>query len=109
MQDVVFLGAQLPGVFGTPKLATGLFGSSIRSDPCADGGCAIQASRRRRRRAQQNRPDLALDILPEVRAPSLFILGEADADLLALNRDALDCLTCERMPAIFLGGGRRSG
>jgi pimeloyl-ACP methyl ester carboxylesterase len=39
------------------------------------------------------RPDLAADSLPRVRAPTLLIVGGADAEALALNRLALARLT----------------
>ena len=35
------------------------------------------------------RPDLAGDALPRVRAPTLLLVGGADADVLALNREAM--------------------
>lgn len=36
------------------------------------------------------RPDLALDILPQVKAPSLFIVGELDFVVIELNKKAFD-------------------
>jgi dienelactone hydrolase len=38
------------------------------------------------------RPDLAADALPRVRAPSLFIVGAQDLEVLDLNRKAIDQL-----------------
>jgi putative phosphoribosyl transferase len=38
--------------------------------------------------ARGGRPDLARLILPEVRAPTLLVVGGADAQVLALNREA---------------------
>jgi putative phosphoribosyl transferase len=40
------------------------------------------------------RPDLAGDALPDVRAPTLLIVGGADYDVITLNEDALRDLTC---------------
>ena len=42
------------------------------------------------------RPDLALDRLGDVRAPTLLIVGGADTEVLELNRLALAALHCER-------------
>ena len=41
------------------------------------------------------RPDLAGDRLPEVRAPTLLIVGGLDTDVLELNRQARARMTCE--------------
>ncbi len=40
------------------------------------------------------RPDLALPVVPDVRAPTLFIVGGADSTVLELNRQAQAALTC---------------
>lgn len=42
------------------------------------------------------RPDLAMQDLPRVKAPVLFIVGSYDTDVLALNRAAYNKLTCRR-------------
>jgi dienelactone hydrolase len=42
------------------------------------------------------RPDLAGPVLPEVTAPTLLIVGGADTEVLALNRQALAAMTCEK-------------
>jgi putative phosphoribosyl transferase len=42
------------------------------------------------------RPDLAGDALADVQAPTLLIVGAADAEVLQLNRQALARLRCER-------------
>ena len=49
------------------------------------------------------RPDLAGAALPRVRAPTLLIVGEEDAQVLELNRTALAQLRCEKQLAIVLG------
>lgn len=41
------------------------------------------------------RPDLAMDELPRVRAPTLLIVGGLDADVLRLNRHALRAMQCQ--------------
>jgi pimeloyl-ACP methyl ester carboxylesterase len=40
------------------------------------------------------RPDMAEDLLPEVKAPTLLIVGSLDTEVLELNRWALARLTC---------------
>lgn len=42
------------------------------------------------------RPDLAGAALAQVRAPTLLLVGGSDAEVLALNRDALRQLRCEK-------------
>ncbi len=42
------------------------------------------------------RPDLAGDALPRVKAPTLLIVGGRDLEVIALNREALRSLRCER-------------
>jgi putative phosphoribosyl transferase len=36
------------------------------------------------------RPDLVMDRLPEVKAPTLFIVGEHDSDVIVLNQEAFE-------------------
>ena len=49
------------------------------------------------------RPDLAGAALAEVRAPTLFIVGSLDTDVLALNRQALEKLGSDRALRIVEG------
>lgn len=42
------------------------------------------------------RPDLAIHEAPQVQAPTLLIVGERDREVLALNRQALEAMTCEK-------------
>lgn len=49
------------------------------------------------------RPDLADADLPQVRAPTLLIVGGADDVVLELNRMALEKLTCEKKLAVVPG------
>jgi len=42
------------------------------------------------------RPDLAGDALPRVEAPTLLIVGGYDLEVLELNREAYDRLSCEK-------------
>ncbi len=47
------------------------------------------------------RPDLAMDSLPMVKAPTLLIVGGDDAEVLELNRQALAGLRCEKQLAVI--------
>ena len=49
------------------------------------------------------RPDLAAKALPQVQAPVLLIVGEEDADVLLLNRQAFQQLTGEKKLAVVQG------
>ena len=49
------------------------------------------------------RVDLAADVLEEVEAPTLFIIGGRDVQVLDLNREAFDRLQCERNLEIVKG------
>jgi putative phosphoribosyl transferase len=49
------------------------------------------------------RPDMADDLLPEVNAPTLLIVGSLDTEVLRLNRLALDQLNCIKELAIVDG------
>jgi pimeloyl-ACP methyl ester carboxylesterase len=49
------------------------------------------------------RPDLAVESLAEVRAPTLLIVGGVDHVVLDLNRDALTLLRCEKRLEIVPG------
>jgi putative phosphoribosyl transferase len=51
------------------------------------------------------RPDLAMEVLPDVTAPTLLIVGGNDQDVLALNRQAYAGLTCERRLVVVPGAG----
>lgn len=69
-------------------LPLGLFGASTGS------AAALRAAAERPERigavvSRGGRPDLAADWLPQVRAPTLLIVGGDDREVLALNRTAL--------------------
>jgi alpha-beta hydrolase superfamily lysophospholipase len=51
------------------------------------------------------RVDLAEEVLDEVRAPTLFIVGGADTQVLELNREAYDRLSCEKELHVVAGAG----
>ena len=49
------------------------------------------------------RPDLAASRLPQVRAPTMLIVGGADWQVLALNEEAAKLLRCEHELAVVPG------
>ncbi len=49
------------------------------------------------------RPDLAGDALPRVQAPTLLIVGGDDLEVIELNREAYDRLSCEKKLEIVPG------
>lgn len=49
------------------------------------------------------RPDLAEEYLPSVQAPTLLIVGGKDEDVLQLNEQALDLMTCTRNIVVVPG------
>ncbi|WP_265109948.1 dienelactone hydrolase family protein [Halosolutus halophilus] len=51
------------------------------------------------------RVDMASDVLDEVRAPTLFIVGGADTQVLELNREAEAKLSCEKDLHVVEGAG----
>lgn len=86
-----WLGTQ-PDVAGLP---VGYFGASTGAGAAlvaaAHGGQTIAAVVSR-----GGRPDLAGAALPRVRAPTLLIVGSHDVEVIALNREALAQLQCEK-------------
>jgi putative phosphoribosyl transferase len=49
------------------------------------------------------RPDLAFHSLPQVKAPTLFIVGADESALVKLNRKACERLSCEKRLAVVRG------
>jgi pimeloyl-ACP methyl ester carboxylesterase len=83
-------------------LALGYFGSST------GGAAALVAAARlgstiKAVVSRGGRPDLAMEALPRVTAPTLLIVGECDEVVIELNRQALDRLNCEKRLAIVPG------
>ena len=83
----------------TRGLPLGYFGASTGA------AAALMAAARRPEEVRAvvsrgGRPDLARPSLPRVAAPTLLIVGERDALVLDLNRDALGQLRCEKALAI---------
>jgi len=86
----------------TAGLAVGLFGAST-------GGAAALVAAARRPDAVRavvsrgGRPDLAGAALPQVRAPTLLIVGGRDEVVLDLNRQAYEQLRCEKRLEVVPG------
>jgi len=49
------------------------------------------------------RPDMALELLPQVKAPTLLIVGGDDTQVIELNQQAHDALVCEKELSIVPG------
>lgn len=98
--DIPALGERLLGTTewlreegGCAEVPIGYFGASTGA------GAALHAAARTTVSAivsRGGRPDLAGAALRHVRAPTLLIVGERDPQVLELNRQALDALTCEK-------------
>jgi dienelactone hydrolase len=83
-------------------LRIGFFGSST------GGGAALMAAADLGARvgavvSRGGRPDLAGDDLPEVRSPTLLIVGGLDHPVITLNQRALAKLNCEKELRIIAG------
>src|SRR5205814_6954325 len=86
----------------TAKLPLAIFGAST------GGGAALVAAAELPERiaavvSRGGRPDLAGDALARVRAPTLLIVGGADEQVLALNREAFQKLGVEKKLEIVHG------
>jgi putative phosphoribosyl transferase len=92
----------LTGQAQTASLRLGYFGASTGAAAAlaaaAHGAPSIGAIVSR-----GGRPDLALDALPQVTAPCLFIVGGNDQQVLELNRQAFERLNCARQLVVVEG------
>jgi len=88
----------------TADLAIGYFGASTGAAAAlaaaAEEECGVAAIVSR-----GGRPDLAGAALPMISVPTLLIVGGQDTQVLALNREALDQLRCEKALEIVPGAG----
>src|SRR5207247_10317921 len=99
--DIGLLAERLAGVAGwlarepdTGRLPLGYFGASTGAAAALVAG-AREPRHVRAIVSRGGRPDLAGDALPEVRAPTLLIVGGADEQVLALNREAMARMSAE--------------
>ena len=87
---------------GTGRLRLGYFGASTGA------AAALVAAARHPATVQAvvsrgGRPDLARDVLPAVRAPTLLIVGGDDDVVLQLNEQALRLLSCPKEMVVIPG------
>ncbi|HEY7193695.1 MAG TPA: dienelactone hydrolase family protein [Gemmatimonadales bacterium] len=85
----------------TADLHIGFFGASTGA--AAALVAAVDDPRVHAIVSRGGRPDLAGDFLPRVQAPTLLIVGGADHQVLALNRDAYARLACLKRLEIVPG------
>jgi putative phosphoribosyl transferase len=107
--DIDLLASRLVGAIRwlsadarTHGLRVGLFGAST------GGGAALVAAARRPDEvgavvSRGGRPDLAGPALPEVRAPTLLVVGGDDVPVIPLNEQAYARLRCEKRLEIVPG------
>lgn len=86
----------------TEKLSIGYFGASTGA------AAALQAAAKEKERigavvSRGGRPDLAMDYLPQVVAPTLLIVGGNDYPVIPLNQEAYNLLRCEKELVIIPG------
>lgn len=107
--DIALLAARVERTIGwlrsepeTSALPLGLFGASTGAAAALlaaaklPGDVAAVVSR-------GGRPDLAGSILASVKAPTLLIVGQRDADVLRLNETALAQMNCEKALEVVPG------
>ncbi|MCH0538924.1 phosphoribosyltransferase [Streptomyces sp. MUM 203J] len=107
--DIPLLGRRLAGATGWLRRTRGVlpvcyFGASTgaaaaltaAADPDADIAAVV---------SRGGRPDLADPVLPDVRAPTLLIVGGADAAVLPLNRRAAERMRCVHAVEVVPGAG----
>jgi putative phosphoribosyl transferase len=88
----------------TAELRPGYFGAStgaaaaLTAAAQPDSAIAAVVSR-------GGRPDLALDVLPMVRAPTLLLVGSLDGPVIEMNRRAYDALASDKRIVIVEGAG----
>jgi putative phosphoribosyl transferase len=107
--DIVLLAERLVGATDwllqnadTRRLSIGYFGASTGAAAALVAG-ALRADIIRAMVSRGGRPDLAGSALPQVRAPTLLIVGGDDHTVIRLNRAAYDQLHCEKQLLIVPG------
>lgn len=115
--DIPFLAARLTGAVDwllqteirtSRPVPIGLFGASTG----AAAALLTAAASPRDIRAlvsRGGRPDLAARGIPQVRCPSLFIVGGADLEVLALHKQALMAMTAPHHLAVLPGASHLFG
>lgn len=88
----------------TSQLRVGYFGSSTGA-AAALRAAANRGSATAAVVSRGGRVDMASEVFDEVDAATLFIVGGADTQVLQLNREAFDQLTCEKELSVVEGAG----
>lgn len=108
--DIPFLARRLCGAVlwirrhgETSRLPIGLFGASTGAAAALE--TAAEDADIRAVVSRGGRPDLAMDLLAKVHAPTLLIVGDKDGEVLRLNRLAFDWLRCPTEIAVVRGAG----
>jgi putative phosphoribosyl transferase len=86
------------------NLRLGLFGASTGA-AAALKAAALRPDRVSAVVSRGGRPDLAMDCLAQVQAPTLLIVGGLDTEVLALNREALRRLHAPKRLEVVPGAG----
>jgi len=94
-ERLVLATRHVRGLVEFRKLPIGYFGASTGA-AAAIGAAASPGAQIAAIVSRGGRPDLAEDSLPTVKAATLLIVGGDDRDVLELNRQALEKLTCEK-------------
>lgn len=86
----------------TKSMSIGLFGASTGA------AAALVAAAARHKKvlavvSRGGRPDLAGNVLPQVKVPTLLIVGGDDTIVIELNQKALDLLQCEKEMIVIPG------
>ena len=99
--DIPLLARRLTGATvwvleepATAELPLGYFGASTGA--AAALIAAVEHDETRAVVSRGGRPDLAVEALPRVQAPTLLIVGERDPVVIDLNRRAFEQLRCEK-------------
>jgi predicted phosphoribosyltransferase/dienelactone hydrolase len=107
--DIEFLAGRLLAATDWMKTQPGIEGLSIGYFGSSTGAAAALVAAARRPAdlaaivARGGRPDLADDVLSDVRAPTLLLVGSQDPLVLGLNRQALGRLRGERRLEVVQG------
>jgi dienelactone hydrolase len=108
--DIGLLAARLETVSdwvrakpSTHDLSIGYFGASTGAAAALVAAAAEWRGKVKAVVSRGGRPDLAKEALSVVRAPTLLIVGGDDRVVIALNRQALDMLSCEKRLEIVPG------
>lgn len=87
----------------TAKLKAGYFGASTGAAAALRAAAAVPEIAAVVSRG--GRPDLALEVLPDVRAPTLLLVGSRDGPVIGMNERAYDALRSEKRLVIIEGAG----